>query len=57
MAASDLALPLSAGLSEFLCARRSRLVHGGGRRLRRTADAVGKSSGSCYAALLKKRSP
>ena len=31
------------GVSEFLCVRLGRLVHGGGRRLRRTTDAVGKS--------------
>lgn len=45
------------GLSEFLCARPRRLVHGGGRRLRRTTDAVGKSVVPCYAAVLMKRSP
>jgi hypothetical protein len=48
---------LAGGLSEFLCARPRRLVHGGGRRLRRTTDAVGKSVVPCYAAVLMKRSP
>jgi len=33
----------SPGVSGFLCLRRWRLVHGGGRRLRRTTAAVGKS--------------
>ncbi len=50
-------VPVLWGLSEFLCARPRRLVHGGGRRLRRTNDAVGKSVAPCYAAVLMKRSP
>jgi len=38
------------GVSEFLCARGAEsLVHGGGRRLRRTTDAVGKAVSACYA--------
>ena len=57
--ASELSRQLSfaGGLSEFLCARPRRLVHGGGRRLRRTTDAVGKSVVPCYATVLMKRSP
>jgi CRP-like cAMP-binding protein len=40
--------------SEYLCERlRCRLVHGGGRRLRRTTDAVGKSC-TCYTRSVKR---
>src|SRR5690606_37516627 len=37
-------LPANGGVRNSVCEER-RLVHGGGRRLRRTTDAVGKSDG------------